>query len=179
MSLCCVTHTLEVRAPCNVKPKANLFTGKAVCEVAVHGSCLFLILPLTCVGRTKTWTCGTYLDTFSCCISNLVSRFIESKTAVPFDVSKRHLCGATCLIHEHTPALDELHNGTSSALPPQHCDGEFTVRQEVQLLLLARMTVANVAMIAEGSAAVMVLTRAPSYGGCCVPQKSNQSIESL
>ena len=104
-----------------------------MCEMAVHGSCLFLILPLTCVGRTKTWACGTYLDSLSCCISNLISHFIESKTAVHFNVSNRHLCGATCLIHKHTPTLNKLHNGASAALPPQHCDGEVTVRQEVQL----------------------------------------------
>ena len=57
-------------------PKANLYTGNAVCEMVV----LFLFLPLTCNRGTKTWGCGTYPDSFSCCSSNTVSHFIEAKT---------------------------------------------------------------------------------------------------
>ena len=61
-----VDHTLGINAPCNIQPKANLFTGNAVCEMVV----LFLFLPMTCNRGTKTWGCSTYPDSFSCCISN-------------------------------------------------------------------------------------------------------------
>ena len=56
--------------------KANLFTGNAVFGMVI----LFLFLPLTCNRGTKTRGCSTYPDSFSCCISNTVSHYIEAKT---------------------------------------------------------------------------------------------------
>ena len=128
-ALCRVAHILGIRAPCNLQPKANLFTGNAVCETVV----LYLFLPLTCNRGTKTRGCSTYPDSFPCCISNTVRHFIETKATMRFDMLKRHLRDATCLVHERSPALDELYIGACSTLPLPHLDRE-TRSEKIQRL---------------------------------------------
>ena len=178
-----VAHTLGISASYNIQPKANLFTRNAVCGMVI----LFLFLPLTCNRGTKTWGCSTYPDSFSCCISNTVRHLIEQQTIVRFDMLKRHLRDATCLIHERSPALDELHIGASSTLALQYLDREHTVRKEIQLRRLAAGTQNSRKCCNDcrkfgctdgldtGSKILWVLL-VSLYS---VSQKTNQSIESL
>ena len=114
-----MAHTLGINAPCNLQPK-SLYTGSTVREILVQKSCLFL--PLTCNRGTKTRGCSTYPDSFSCCISNTVRISLNNRPIVRFDMLKRHLRDATCLIHERSPALNELHIGARSTLPLQHAE---------------------------------------------------------